>query len=740
MKRKIPKRILTAVLSLALLLTLLPTASMAVRAEDSGSGSGETTSSGIELSKTATLEDDGTYTINLEAYATGTTTTTTTKSGTPLDIVLVIDQSGSMSSNLSSLKTAVTNFVNTISENAKTYNVDHRIAIAGYASRYDSSTKWTNTGLFVDGSLVSYSTGSTTTTKLTETNYKNALVSVNDSSGKVTSSITTAISNLKASGATYISYGIEMANGVFANNDNTYTKDDGSTGTRQRIVVVFTDGEPGKNGYEDGEAGEAVNKAYETKNTYGATVYTVGFYSNASNNVTNFMNYLSSNYPTAKQTTTSNFWGTSYTWTPGTQAASKYYMTTSNSSELSNIFTNIAQDTTSSSTTVTLDADSVMKDIMNEGFTLTDASAVTIKTVAGTSNGTTVTWGNETTNNASYTISDDKATVSVTGFNYADKYISRGHAGEKICVTITGVLPTTSVTTDKAVNTNAATSGIYATPNAEEATATFPQPQTIITKKLYVLDYAKTATLSGLDQSSVTGIVSNYQKVTSANNSLTQSYGAAALSSNTLTYTPTTTNWNGYDSLYVFGQTTNETYKTYSANGNGNLWSKVSVIPANNVYYEDDFVTSTDNGTVGIVYSGTTDTSDWTNVGTTSGNTETANGSTYGWETTLSDDKGDSNGSSHMSSTNGATATFTFTGTGVDIYSRTDMTTGTVYAKLTGTMNSGTSVTKRLIVDDLAESAGKDGTYYQIPTVSFGFGEDDKLEYGTYTVTLTVTN
>ena len=84
-------------------------------------------------------------------------------------------------------------------------------------------------------------------------------------------------------------------------------------------------------------------------------------------------------------------------------------------------------------------------------------------------------------------------------------------------------------------------------------------------------------------------------------------------------------------------------------------------------------------------------------------------------------------------------ATFTFTGTGVDIYSRTDMTTGTVLATLSGKDDAGTSVSKALIVDNYAQSYDDDSSgdadgYYQIPTLSF-----DGLAHGTYTVTIRVT-
>ena len=66
-----------------------------------------------------------------------------------------------------------------------------------------------------------------------------------------------------------------------------------------------------------------------------------------------------------------------------------------------------------------------------------------------------------------------------------------------------------------------------------------------------------------------------------------------------LSYQPSTMNLNGYDSFYIFGETETESpIREYEANRNGNLWSKINVIPANNLYYEDTFVTNEENGIV----------------------------------------------------------------------------------------------------------------------------------------------
>ena len=304
--KKLTSRLLSALLALACVLTLLP--GVAVAAETMTMLKKEESS--MVLEKGAVLEDDGTYTIQLSAYATGTTTTVTEKSGTPLDIVLVIDQSGSMAYNdkgnstkqetdrrMYKLKQAVTSFVNNISANAKEYQVEHRVAIAGYAANsrsgqssgisgigYNgSSTYWVNTGLYVNGEFKNYqSRESSRWEDLTASDYQNALVPVNDSNGNVTASITTAIGLLKASGGTYTEYGLKMAQNVFANNPIE------AGSNRKRIVVLFTDGET------NSDIDDVLTEANTLKgNTYNATVYSVGFGSSVDQA---FLSHVSSNY------------------------------------------------------------------------------------------------------------------------------------------------------------------------------------------------------------------------------------------------------------------------------------------------------------------------------------------------------------------------------------------------------------------------------------------------------------
>ncbi len=808
--KKLASRLLAALMALACVLTLLPGAAMAAGEDDGGR---------MVVDKTATLEDDGTYTIELSAYATGQTTTEIIKTGKPLDIVLVLDQSGSMAdsiksyrytarptdsysyqdckgneyyyldtdgnyyrvqgggggigfgyyylyyvkngeqhrlgggwatvnttlwsgvlytrqeissmSKLDALKAAVTNFVNSVSANAKEFNVDHQIALVGFASNqsdgksnqgsvsYGSSDEcWVNTGLFVNGQLKNYKTYQNRQwNSLTAQDYRDALVSVN-TSGSITQSITTAISRIANSGGTRTSYGLEMAQNVFANNSIAAGSD------RQRVVVLFTDGEPGQSGYDSSEANSAISEAYTLKNTHNAKVYTVGLYDDdPSSDVTNFMNYTSSNYPSAQST-----------YNHGNQFDDKYYMTASDADELNKIFTNIMEDSTESSTTVTLDAESVLRDILNDGFVLPAGynvrDNITVATKPGQMNEAGgISWGEiqENPSGITATADEETRTIEVTGFDYSKRYIAEEHPGDVLLVTIRGVEATDAAITNAEISTNNAASGIYENTDDEEPFVRFPEPKTILKSKTYVLDYGKPVNLNAQDWgigsiSTLNG--DGMHRFYSPVWNLTEDHGKVSAMQSGLTYTPTTMNWDGYDNLYVFG-------KQIAEDGAENQWSRVTVMPANSVYYEDTFVTDSNTGKVGIEYTG-----DWEQVGTSGGNTQTVDDEhPYGWEESY-DDVTFSDGCAHCvtaSDDEVAQASFTFTGTGVDVYSKTDMTTGTVYAVLEPQFESENAKVQRLIVDNLAESNGETG-YYQIPTVSF-----QDLTYGKYKVTVMVT-
>ncbi|WP_122638488.1 fibro-slime domain-containing protein [Romboutsia sp. Marseille-P6047] len=172
---------------------------------------------------------------------------------------------------------------------------------------------------------------------------------------------------------------------------------------------------------------------------------------------------------------------------------------------------------------------------------------------------------------------------------------------------------------------------------------------------------------------------------------------------------------------------------TYSVKYNDDKNSKtgnITMIPATSVYYEDDFTNS--NGIDGIQYS-----SNWKVTGTSSNGSQDdgtiGKDYPYGYDSSYSENTTDSNGSSHYieATTNSETATFTFKGTGCEIYSRTSNKTGRVRAQVyKGTELISANRLTNSVIDTLYKEEGKE--LYNIPIFNI-----TDLEYGEYTVVLT---
>lgn len=772
------KKFLAAVVSLVMILTMLPSTAFA---EDGTTGDTELTGS-MKLTKTAKLQEDGTYTIDLEAYSTGSTTTTQTTEKVPLDIVLVLDQSGSMdktmsgrTSRLTALRNAANSFIASVQTDAEQYSLNHKIAVVGFASgnSSESSTGWENTELLSTSSTVPYNLRkNATSSSITVAQYQEALVSANVN-GKINSRLTTAVSRADASGATYINYGLEMAKGVLDNRtETTYVKTDGSVADRKTVVIVFTDGVPGRYtddryGFQDNDqedynqisvANKALSIADEIKGS-GTTVYSIGIFSGANpsanynfsistykagsrwdsryvtyyNTATQaanaFLHFLSSDYTKAVNMTTP---------VRTTVVNNGYYLAASNADDLSEVFKGIAGSITESGTTVKLTADSVMKDIMADGFDASNANVeVTTFEAEMSDAGESVVKGDPTAtaNTLTSNISGDGKTVTVTGFDYSTKFVADEHPGEILHVTITGVIPTDDAVIGEIIGTNNEKSGIYENSEAADPAEFFEMPNTILTEKSYVLDFGKQASLKGMDQdTSVNAVVNTMKSVNANDDSVTGKYGNTNLADGSVTYAPKTTNWNGYDSFYVFGVTSNAEIKAASANADGYLWSKVNVIPATSVYYEDDFgYTSEDRNESDIAAGYTTIKYDgnWSidKEGQSSGDTQSSDNIVYGTDTSYDNNYGYSDGSATGASKAGAKATFTFTGTGLDIYTSTNSESGLVLAQIKG-KNHGKIYTA--IIDNEFVSNEETGLY-QIPTISF-----QNVVRDTYDVTLTV--
>lgn len=547
------KRALALVLALVMALSLVALPSFA-EGEETGGGNdgmpyieenghgGKVEKDGLVMSKTIKKTGDSQFLLTLEAFATGTTTTTTTTD--PVDIVLVLDVSGSMDENLMNY---TYNSVYNPKTNGRTdyyyqdengqyqqayycdgeyglrgshhdagwYTQDHqswrgcqgesgrRLTPKTSASDTDTSrtqfytrteqdsgtkkiaTLKTAVSTFIDSvaekspdssiAIVKFA-GNKRDTVGNDT-YRNGSYTYNYSQivqeltpvNTGARSLKTAVNGLIAAGATAADYGMQHAQTIING-----AKDDG----RQKVVIMFTDGEPNHNtDFDDTVANNAIKASKSIKDDK-AIVYTIGCFGGqaGSSNVDTYMNYVSSNYPEA----------TSMTGGGAKADPANYYKTVSSAADLNNIFTDISQ--TIGGTTVTLGSTSVLRDVISDSFKLpagadkSSIKAYSVDCLDKNSDGS-YSWQDKSAWTAispeNIELTDNNKTINVTGFDYADNWVdqygvngSQSH-GKKLVVEIP-IVPEQDAT--GSVKTNDDASGIYADSTVKDPVEKFPSP------------------------------------------------------------------------------------------------------------------------------------------------------------------------------------------------------------------------------------------------------------------------
>ena len=407
------------------------------------------------------------------------------------------------------------------------------------------------------------------------------------------------------------------------------------------------------------------------------------------------------------------------------------------------------------------------------------------------------------TNTLYLAVNQSKKTIDVFGFDYTETYVvdstvTNGTA-KKLLVKIR-IEPTQG---GEDVYTNGEESGIYSlVDNEYRVYERFERPSVTINHMAYVLDYGKPMKVrlsedlqvgdsqvygysisqgnpKKLSTVNLLGIVQELNKNYTVHERGQMQYGvldvvASASQMNSTgerfiintfaTYHPTTMEWNGTDSLFMYLFFDNKT--PFNTEDDVYDWAVASFIPATSVYYEEDFgilYTLDENDDLQIregftetiiQYTGT-----WVEAGTPSVSIDQVSGATnpvayadrgelhgYGWDPMYEGETGDSMGTSMATTTAGSSATFNFFGTGFDLHARTDFTSGSVYAYVYRIDDS--TGQKTLIgiygVDNLlsgeegevanAGSLGEQvGGYVQIPVLSIHPG------YGHYEVKIAVT-
>lgn len=274
-------------------------------------------------------ESDFLTTLSAMSSTSNSTVTVTT----PLDIVMVLDASGSMddpmgggdsTKRIDALKSAANSFINTIAkQNEGIEGVDrqHRVAIVKFAGdktnkvgndQYKKGQFWYNNSQVMKG--------------------------LTDCSGGNVKVLEDTVAGIKPSGATRADYGLELAGDITSGRADA-----------KKIVVFFTDGKPTSFSEFDSDVAMGAVTAAKKMKDGKATVYTIGIFSGAdpaddpskegTSDVNKFMHAVSSNYPDATSYASDKL---------GTRAEnSDYYKSATNAEELKKVFDDISQAITS---------------------------------------------------------------------------------------------------------------------------------------------------------------------------------------------------------------------------------------------------------------------------------------------------------------------------------------------------------------------------------------------------------
>lgn len=375
---------------------------------------------------------------------------------------------------LNALKNAATTFANAVAAKAAgadgdistpADNVNHRIAVVGFASgQYYNGTNYNydNTEVFVGSNQYEYGSAA-------QGQYGNAFQNMNTSTG--VGNVSASIGTLSADGGTLTNLGLEMGNGIFGANPIAEGE------KRNRVVIVFSDGVPGWSGYDSNTANSAITQAETAKNTYGATVYSIGIFPGA--------DATSAGNQNGNETEKANWFMQQVSSNNGTPQSPSYYLSAADAGTLNSIFQQISDQIETGGTTSTLTSDAVVKDIISPQFTLpagTTAANITVETYACTGKNANddYTWSNNnSTMGATASISGDQ--VNVTGFNFSENYVgtvtegdSVTYRGHKLVISFK-VQPKAGFLGGNEVYTNTS-AGIYENNTAENPLLTFDRP------------------------------------------------------------------------------------------------------------------------------------------------------------------------------------------------------------------------------------------------------------------------
>ena len=472
---------------------LLRARALADDTKDNGNGNG------VVLDKKAEKITDSTYKITMEAYATGASTTQV--STEPVDIVLVLDVSGSMDDNMESYTyTPVYNLnmnenyyimrsgtyqevkwserynkwgwgyegvtgvlwndvtPKTSENDLNTNHVQFYQRSGNGASQKKIDALKTAVNGFIDNvaknspnsqiAIVKFAGDKKN--KVGNETYREGGYTYNfsqivrnlttvDANGQTT--LKSDINSLRPAGATAADYGMQHAQTIITGAANN---------GRKKVVIMFTDGEPNHwSGFDEDVANDAIKASKSIKDT-GATVYTIGIFSGANGTpVTNwngvgdtnkYMHLVSSNYKNATEMDE-----------PGDATypadGKSYFLSAATSDDLNNIFQQISQEVGGAD--VKLDSNSYIQDTVTPYFDMpegTDANAVKFYTMdcTGIDTNGELTFNESTKTEAAGVtynfVGSDGRTLKVTNFDFSANWCGPRdgtYGGKKLIIEFT---------------------------------------------------------------------------------------------------------------------------------------------------------------------------------------------------------------------------------------------------------------------------------------------------------------
>ncbi|MBR4479522.1 MAG: hypothetical protein IKO88_05905 [Bacteroidales bacterium] len=489
---------------------------------------------GMKTSKTVTGPVNNYYTITLESFATGETTVTET--ATPVDIVLVLDVSGSMDEELNNFSYTARNrssySYDSYGNNTYYYKhtddnyypVSRTAEYDGSGSQYQWSNYYTRLSYSVDGTTYYLSGETTTTTPPTNvkgdsntiwtgvlynrvstgsgitkmaalknavqtfvnTVHHNALYDSKDtprgtpltnqiavvkyamnqfvnsngtvqntsqnpanansrdvltpgnhfSGGYNATEVLVGFTDVSSTAGVNTVMGVGTAVGVndldgagatasdFGMTKAWYLLNQNSIKNREsnKVVVLFTDGSPTyQSNFDTNVAGRTIAWAKDIKDDFDATVFTIGVFDEETDNIRNYMNWTSSNYPNATG------------WNAGGTGSDKGYYQNASNADLDEIFEAVAH--AAGAADATAGASTQVRDVVSNSFILPsgDAAGITIKVADVSSDG--LGWEDPEEVDLDYEITtvttstgEEHRQLMVTGFDYtkADTYDADG--------------------------------------------------------------------------------------------------------------------------------------------------------------------------------------------------------------------------------------------------------------------------------------------------------------------------